>query len=188
MFMMGRNTMSETKRQTLFLLLAALFLSSCDDTPSDGEAALAPATEAAGFEAVITGAYEGKASGSGVLQFLPAAGFERQGYYFLADGQGIRPHGVTFVLPGGIGPGIYRLESPSPFDIGSVPSVRVDRDMGDAVVSADQRTSGFVELTGFPDDAAGLAEASVTGNFEFETENVDSEKITVSGVFSFKAR
>ncbi|MCZ6868162.1 MAG: hypothetical protein O7G84_01500, partial [Gammaproteobacteria bacterium] len=61
---------------------------------------------------------------------LPEAGFEHQGYFFVADGQGMRAHGLTFVLPRGIAPGKHTLESPAPFDIGTAPSVRVDRDMG----------------------------------------------------------
>ncbi len=141
-----------------------------------------------GFEAVITGSYEGEVSRTGVLVLLPEAGFEKQGYFFLSDGHGIRPHGVTFVLPRGLTPGKHILESPSPLDIGTVPSVRVDRDMGDSVLSAEMNTSGFLDLTAFPDDENKLSVSDVTGSFEFQTEDRKGQEITVKGTFSFKGK
>ena len=141
----------------------------------------------AGFQATVTGSYEGEVSGSGVLVLLPGAGFEKKGYFFLADGQGIRAHGVTFILPRGISRGKYPLKSPSPFGIGTVPSVRVDRDMGDSVRSADNNTSGFLELEAFPAAEQGLSGSDVRGKFEFETESSTGERITVKGDFSFTA-
>ena len=119
---------------------------------------------------------------------LPEAGFENQGYFFLSDGQGIRSHGVTFVLPRGLAPRKHALESPSPLDIGTVPSVRVDRDMGDSVLSSETNTSGFVDLTAFPDNENGLSGSDVAGSFEFETEDRTGERITVKGKFSFEAK
>lgn len=141
-----------------------------------------------GFEAVITGSYGGEVSGSGVLKLLPEAGFDKQGYFFLADGQGIRPHGVTFVLPRGLAPGHHVLKSPSPLDIGKVPSVRVDRDIRDSVVSADKSTSGFLELIRFPSNETELRGSDEIGNFEFETEDKNGERIKVKGSFSFKIK
>ncbi len=141
-----------------------------------------------GFEAVIAGSYEGEVSGTGVLVLLPEAGFEKQGYFFLSDGQGIRPHGVTFVLPRGLTPGKHILESPSPFDIGTVPSVRVDRDTGDSVLSSEINTSGFLDLTAFPDDESKLSGSDVIGNFEFATEDPKGERIIVTGKFSFRVK
>jgi hypothetical protein len=142
----------------------------------------------AGFKAVIAGSYEGAATGSGVLMLLPDAGFTKQGYFFLADGRGLRPHGVTFILPRGISEGRHELTSPSPLNIGTVPSVRVDRDTGDAIVAADRNTSGFLELTVFPSDQSKLAGSDVAGRFEFVTEDAEGRKIDVTGTFSFKAK
>jgi hypothetical protein len=156
--------------------------------PLRAENPAASSSQDAGFEAVITGSYEGKVSGTGVLMLLPEAGFEQQGYFFLADGRGIRLHGVTFVLPRGLTPGQYTLESPSPFDIGTVPSVRVDRDMGDSVLSSERNTSGFLDLIAFPDDENSLSGSDVLGSFEFETEDSGGQKITVKGKFSFQAQ
>ena len=127
--------------RVLILLWLGLSLASCDETPSEAERDEASQSTNAGFEAVIAGAYEGEVSGAGVLVLLPDAGFEKRGYLFLSDGQGLRPHGVTFVLPRGLAPGEYALESPSPLAIGSAPSVRVDRDMGDSVLSSETNTS-----------------------------------------------
>lgn len=143
-------------------------------------------TKEIGFEAVITGSYEGEVSGDGVLMLLPDAGFQQIGYYFLADGRGIRSHGVTFVLPRGLTPGKYTLESPSPLDQGTVPSVRVDKDLGDAVRSSERKTSGFLDLIAFPDDENSLSGSDVIGRFEFETEGLKGQRISVKGGFSFK--
>lgn len=165
----------------------ALVLPFCGEMPSQADGPGPSATTDVGFEAAITGSYEGEVSGAGVLVLLPKAGFENQGYFFLADGRGIRPHGVTFILPRGLVPGKHVLKSPSPFDIGTVPSVRVDRDMGDAVRSADRNTRGFVELVAFPNDEGTLRGSEVTGSFEFETEDSTGETIMVKGKFSFKA-
>jgi len=134
----------------------------------------------------MTGSYEAEVSGIGVLVFLPEGGLEKQGYFFLSDGQGIRPHGVTFVLPPGIAPGKHRLESPPPLSIGTVPSVRVDRDMGDSVLSSEKNTSGFLDLTAFPDDRSRSSGSDVTGSFEFETEDLKGQEIRVKGRFSFE--
>jgi hypothetical protein len=169
------------------LVLLLLALPACDEAPASAQQAERANGEAAGFQAVITGAYDGRVSGAGVLKFLPETGFDRQGYYFLSDAQGIRPHGVTFVLPRDLAPGNYGLESPSPLSLGTVPSVRVDRDMGDSVQSFDRNTTGTLDVTAFPDDGADLAGSTVAGRFDFETENASGRRIRVSGKFSFAA-
>ena len=147
-----------------------------------------PAAGKDGFTAAITGAYAGEVSGDGVLMLLPDAGFSKKGYFFLADGRGLRPHGVTFVLPRGTSPGRHELTSPSPLDLGNVPSVRVDRDTGAGVVAADRNTSGVLELTAFPADESKLAGSDVAGRFEFVTEDAEGRKINVNGSFAFKAK
>lgn len=181
--MFVRRIRYTTTIQALLLVCLAALLPACDEAASQEE----ESERSAGFEAVITGAYEGRVSGPGVLKLLPEAGFDRQGYFFLADDQGLRPHGVTFVLPRGTGPRRYMLESPSALDIGTVPSVRVDRDLGQATVSAAKNTSGFLELTAFPGEETGLTGSEVAGRFEFETEDSEGERIRVTGRFSFTA-
>ncbi len=170
------------------LVCFALIFPSCDEIVSQAESAEASKTNDVGFEAVIAGSYDGEVSGNGVLVLLLEGGFERQGYFFLSDGQGIRSYGVTFVLPRGLAPGKHTLESPSPLDIGTVPSVRVDRDMGDSVLSSEINTSGFLDLIAFPEDENELSGSDVTGSFEFETEDRKGGKITVKGMFSFKVK
>lgn len=141
-----------------------------------------------GFEAQIEGAYQGKVDGAGVLVFLANAGFDKQGYYFLADGQGIRPHGLTFILPRELALGRHELTSPSPFDKGNVPSVRVDRDTGNATISSGNNTSGFILLNAFPIETSELSGSNVVGKFEFQTEDQDEKIIKVKGEFSFRVR
>ena len=188
MFMMSRADGKSSKIQILFLACFSLVWLSYNAIPSHAESPGDSPSKETGFEAVITGTYDGEAFGTGVLVLLPGAGFEKQGYFFLSDGQGIRPHGVTFVLPRGLTPGKHTLESPSPFDLGAVPSVRVDRDMGDSVLSSEKNTSGFLDLISFPDDENSLSGSDVAGSFEFETEDPKGQKITVKGTFSFKAK
>lgn len=184
MFLRGQNTNSLFR--ALIVSSFSLILWSCDETTSQNESRDVSRSNNVGFEAAIKGSYEGRVSGRGVLMLLPEAGFDRKGYFFLADGQGVRAHGITFVLPRGLVPGTYKLASPSPLKIGTVPSVRVDRDIGNSVVSADKNTSGSLELTAFPADERKLRGSEVTGNFEFKTENLKGGEITVRGSFSFK--
>lgn len=171
-----------------FIFCAAVMLASCEEPPAKvanpDEAKMADA----GFEAVISGAYDGTVSGSGVLVLLANAGANKKGYLFLADGQGIRPHGITFVLPRGLAPGKHRLTSPSAFEIESVPSVRVDRDLNNATVSAQRNTSGYLELSAYPEDDRNLAGAQVSGRFEFQTEDAKGGTLQVTGSFSFKVK
>ena len=177
---------------TRMLMLAALtsLLTSCDEPNLQPERAATQDSEvgfAASIAGAYAGAYAGEVSGAGALVFLPQAGYEKQGYFFLADGRGIRSHGVTFVLPRGTTPGRYALESPLPMDIGTVASVRVDRDMGDAVLSAEKNTTGYLDLVAFPGDGNTLSGAPVKGSFEFNTEDKVGQMITVQGEFSFAA-
>lgn len=201
--LLAEMTRGSTLRMSVLIVLT-LVLSSCDEAPTETEVSDLTAPQAVNFEATITGSYDGEVSGLGILVLLPEAGFENQGYFFLADGRGLRPNGVVFVLPRGIAPGRFQLQSPTPFDLGTIPSVRVDQDTGDATLSFDRNTSGFLNLTAFPDietrlrgtDLAGVysfefeAETpdgppNVAGNFEFETEDPEGRRITVSGEFSF---
>lgn len=186
--MMSRADRKSPIIQILFLACLSLIWLSYNAIPSQAESPGDFPAKEIGFEAVITGTYDGEAFGNGVLVLLPDAGFEKQGYFFLSDGQGIRPHGVTFVLPRGLTTGKHTLESPSPFDVGMVLSVRVDKDMGDSVLSSEKNTSGFLDLIAFPDDENNLSGSDVTGSFEFETEDPKGQKITVKGTFSFKAK
>ena len=177
--------MKKPTRILIVVCLSLLGLSNNAATSQTEHSEASPAEEI-GFEAVITGSYEGEVSGDGVLMLLPDAGFQQKGYYFLADGRGIRTHGVTFVLPRGLTPGKYTLDSPSPFDIGAVASVRVDADLGDAVRSSEKNTSGFLDLIAFPDDENSISGSDVIGRFEFETEDRNGQRISVKGRFSFK--
>lgn len=171
------------------LLCLAWIMLSCDDAPMQATGHEPhKSNEKAWFQAAIAGAYEGEVSGNGVLVLLPEAGFEKQGYFFLADSQGIRPHGVTFILPRGMTTGRHPLKSLSPLDIGKIPSVRVDRDKGGSVMSAEKNTSGLLELDAFPLAGRKLSGSDVSGSFEFETEHLNGEMITVRGSFSFKAK
>jgi hypothetical protein len=166
------------------LCLCALLLISCGGESPETQTGETPAEDVR-FEAQISRAYQGDVAGPGILTFLPTAGFAGQGYFFVADDSGVRPHGVTLVLPPGTGPGRHVLESPAPLDIGTVPSVRVDRDLGTAVVAYQDNTFGFVDLREFPEDVENLTGAAVAGTFEFETQNQEGELIAVSGEFSF---
>lgn len=172
--------------RVLFLRIACVAVFAlCAERLPHAQGPQRPPSSGIGFEASISGAYEGKVRGPGVLQLLPNAGFKKQGYFFLSDSQGIRPFGVTFILPRGLGPGKHTLRNPSSLEIGTVPSVRVDRDMGNSVVSADRNTLGFLNLSVFPNKEGNLIGSDVRGSFEFETEGKRGERISVKGRFSF---
>jgi len=171
--------------RSLALVLFLSVLPSCDE--GDSQTASSGASGTVGFEAIIKGAYEGEVVGSGVLKFLPEAGFDKRGYYFLSDGQGIRPHGVTFVLPRGLAPGQHALTSPLPLEVGTVPSVRADRDIGNAVLSSEKNTTGTLDLRAFPKDENNLNGTKVAGSFQFETEDPQGRRIAVTGTFFFTA-
>jgi hypothetical protein len=172
----------------LFLAASLALVNACDGKSDDQRDAASETPTSSGFEAEITGAYAGQSNGDGVLTYLPDAGFDRNGYYFLADGQGLRDHGVTFILPTNIGTGRHDLVSVSPFDIGSLPSVRVDRDMGDKIVSSDRNISGYLELDRFPGTPAHLTGFAVSGSFAFQAEGLEARTVTVTGRFSFVAK
>jgi hypothetical protein len=169
------------------LLLVACLLTALVIWPTGAmaEKSASGKLSASGFSAVISGAYEGKVSGKGTLQFLANAGFDRKGYSFLADGRGLRPHGITFMIPRGLSVGKHELKNPSPFDMGQVVSVRVDRDLGNATVSSQSNTVGFLHLQSFSSKENEPNGSTISGNFEFTTEDSQGEKIAVRGQFEF---
>jgi hypothetical protein len=183
---LDRRAGAASRVRVLFAVCLALLLPACDETAPQAAARTPGGTRESGFEARITGAYAGEVSGAGLLMLVPEAGFERRGYLVLSDGQGIRPHGVTFVLPRGLAPGRHELQTSSPLGIGTVPSVRVDRDMGESVLSSDRNTAGSLELEVFPADEAALRGSDVSGSFEFETEDAQGRRIRAKGSFSFQ--
>lgn len=172
--------------QSKYFISILMVLNALSSTGCEREAAgeNAPSASAdAGFSATVTGAVEGRVSGGGVLHFIESGRHDGEGYYFLADGRGLRDYGVTFTLPAGVRTGRHALKSPHPLDAGSVPSVRVDHDDGDNTLSWEQNTTGALNLSTFPQDGVGLVE----GDFEFQTENANGEIVRVRGSFSFTA-
>lgn len=149
-------------------------------------AAIASAATAAGedaaFEARIDGGYEAGIEGPGAYVRVPGSSFAPQGYWFLADDRGDRPHGVTFVLPVGIEEGRHELQDPQPFEMGTVPSVRIDRLAGNTVLSSTGPTEGWIELDAIPEDVRG---GPLTGRFSFETVMPERGPVTVEGRFDF---
>lgn len=123
---------------------------------------------------------------NGVLKLLSKAGYWKQGYFFLADGRGLLAHGVTFVLPRASTLGKHQLANPSPFDLGTLYSVRVYRDLGNAVASFDRNTTGFLNVTAFPNDENKLNGSMIAGKFAFESEDPKGRRVSVTGKFSFK--
>lgn len=167
---------------SILTVLNALPSTGCEREAAGDNAAPTPAD--AGFSATVTGAVEGRVSGEGVLHFIENDGRGCKGYYFLADGRGLRDYGVTFTLPAGTQAGRFALESPHPLDVGTVASVRVDHDAGDRTLSWEQNTTGMLNLSAFPQGGGGLVE----GDFEFQTENANGDRVRVKGSFSFTAK
>ena len=100
-------------------------------------------------------------------------------------GRGIRPHGITFIVPRGLSVCKYELKNPSPLEIGQVLSVRVDRDLNNATVSSQSNTLGFLQLQSFSSEETKLKDNTIAGKFEFTTEDSKGKKITVRCKFNF---
>ena len=56
------------------------------------------------------------------------------------------------------------------------------------MLSSEKHTSGFLDLIAFPNDENNLSGSDVTGNFEFETEDLKGQRIRVKGKFSFEVK
>jgi len=137
------------------------------------------------FAGEISGEFNGKVAGEGVLQRLPDGGYDDQGYFFLADDDGERDLGVTFVLPNNVAPGHHPIASAAPAEQGKVFSVRIDRDMGTTLHSMEKNAEGFLDIVRFPQDGG---QGPVTGTYDVTVEDSEGKSVRVTGVFDFVAK
>lgn len=160
-----------------------LLISGCDDPE--------PSRVGTGnFEAEVSGAVTGRVLGPGLARFLPPseANFGSiPGYFFVADGAGVRELGITFTIPANTEPGVYRLESAPPMEVGTAFEVRVDRSVGNRTESFEANTEGTIRLDAFPEDGSSLEGHPIRGSFDFSTQDRTGREVTVRGSFEFRA-
>ena len=166
------------------LLLACLLVVGCGGSKE----APPQSTNSTNVTAELSGSASGRVTGSGVLTYFPASASvvgERPGFWFIADGTGERPLGLTIVVPDNTEPGDYELTSPHPMEMGTKFELRVDQTKGNRVVSYNKNTSGTLTLDSFPKDHESLSETEVMGRFSFSTENTDGDVVSGTGSFQF---
>ena len=54
------------------------------------------------------------------------------------------------------------------------------------MASYQENTRGFIYLTAFSNEDSNIRESVVSGNFEFEAEDSEGDRIMVTGAFSFE--
>lgn len=181
-----------TTRGTL-LVVTCLTVLACvgsDDAEVEGEAAEVE-RRADGFVAEVTGSVSGRVAAPGVVRFLPPADLGhriRPGYFFVADGTGVRPLGITFSIPAGVEPGTYDLVSAHPMDAGTAFEVRVDHSVGSRTESFELDTDGTITIDAFPDTVGDVRGQRVAGSFEFETRDRSGRRVEAEGRFDFIGR
>lgn len=159
-----------------FVLLAAL--AACDDES---------ATSGLGtmFAGEVSGEFSGKVAGDGVLKHQTDGGPDGQGFFYLADDEGARDLGVTFVLPNNVAPGHHAIASADDAEQGKVFSVRIDRDMGTTLHSMEKNAEGYLDIVRFPNDGG---KGPVTGSYDITVEDSEGKAVRVTGVFDFVAK
>ena len=169
------------------ILLTALILTVAYVASSFGDSSN-PSSRPGHFTAEISGSINGHVAGPGVIKYLPPRDVSFgtiPGYYFIADDTGVRDHGITFTIPSTATPGIHKLVSAHPMDVGKEFEVRIDVSEGNVTKSYQSNTTGTIILEEFPLDEASLAKRQVKGSFEFTTEGKGGERATAKGLFDF---
>lgn len=138
-----------------------------------------------GFRATLMGANTGTIQADGVLKCIrphEAFGEMRPGYFFLADGQGVRDYGITFTLPLSATTGEHTLQAHNPFDVGTIYEARIDIDVPDEnrTASYQKLPEGVIVLTSMYSRAD---MKPVKGTFDFSVENNVGERIHAAGQF-----
>jgi hypothetical protein len=137
------------------------------------------------FAGEVSGEFTGKVLGDGVLKRQSDGGPDGQGFFYLADDEGARDLGVTFVLPNNVAPGHHQVASAAPAEQGKVFSVRIDRDLGSTLHSMEKNAEGYLDIVRFP--AAG-EKGPVTGTYDVMVEDADGKSVRVTGVFDFMSK
>lgn len=165
-----------------FRIFAALTLLSVVAACDDDSAKSGLGTMFAGE---VSGEFTGKVVGDGVLKRQNSGGTDGQGYFYLADDEGERDLGVTFVLPNNVAPGHHPIASAGDSETGKVFSVRIDRDMGSTLHSMEKNAEGYLDIVRFPGDGG---KGPVTGTYDVTVEDADGKAVRVTGVFDFVAK
>jgi hypothetical protein len=164
-------------------------LSACSDSSMDSIDDK-PAVQTAGFSGKVSGAFEGEITGPGIVTHLAAREAvlgRRPGYYMIANDTEGKELVITFRIPEGTKPGTYQLVSEDPTEVGEDFEVRVETIEDNTPVSYRLNTEGTLTLEAFPSEADALSDTTISGTFEFETENGAGERVSVKGGFEVLA-
>jgi hypothetical protein len=137
------------------------------------------------FAGEVSGEFTGKVVGDGVLKRQAAGDASGQGFFYLADNEGTRDLGVTFVLPNNVAPGHHPIASAGDAEKGKVFSVRIDRDLGSTLHSMEKNAEGYLDIVRFPTDGG---KGPVTGTYDVTVEDAEGKAVRVTGVFDFVAK
>ena len=134
------------------------------------------------FAGDVSGEFSGKVAGIGLLQHRPDGGHDGNGYFYLADNEGARELGVTFILPNTVASGHHEISSVGPSEQGKLYSVRIERDLGTTIQALDKNAEGYLDITRFP--ATGET-GQVTGTYDVMVEDDAGKAVRATGVFDF---
>ena len=95
---------------------------------------------------------------------------------------------ITFRIPDEAQPGNHALITPDPLKVGEHFDVRVERVEEGKLISYHANTDGTITLKSFAPDRTYPNISTITGSFQFVTENNEGERISANGTFDFPFR
>ncbi len=185
--------------RTLGRLAGLIVLSvmvGCSDSPKDTTIE-EPKVDHPEFTAKVSGAVNAEVVGSGIVTYLgPKERDEvmgnRPGYFLLANinGQAAGKKGftITFRIPEEAQPGNHELMTPDARTVGEHFDVRLERMEEGRLISYHANTDGTITLKNFAPDRTYPNISTITGTFQFVTENNEGERVSAKGTFNFPFR
>lgn len=187
----------KTKSQS-FGIQAALFicafLGGCSDSSVDQVKQETQRSGHPGFSAKVSGAVNAEVSGAGIVTYLHprdrgSANGVRPGYFLIAnlntdtiENQGLN---LAFRIPDDAEPGNYNLTTEDPLKVGENFDVRVETVQEGKPMVYEVNTEGTIHLDDFMPNRTYPDTSTITGTFQFVTENSEGQKISAEGVFDF---
>ena len=177
-------------------LIVLCVMAGCSDSPKDTTIE-EPKVDHPEFTAKVSGAVNAEVVGSGIVTYLgpkerDVVAGNRPGYFLLAningDVAGQKGFTITFRIPDEAQPGNHELLTPDPRTVGEHFDVRVERVEEGKLISYQANTDGTITLKSFAPDRTYPNISTITGTFQFVTENNEGERISANGTFDFPFR
>lgn len=168
-----------------FALMAGLLLGACgsDEAPTPAKVATTPADNAdvveifSGFQVTLEGAVNTTLNSPGRFSYLPPRG-QREGYFFINDGDDENGIDVNIIVPRLGEPGTWTMFSASPHDIGLYYEGRVEISDGDRYQYG---AEGLIRIGQMARQADGSM--FLSGSFRFTTHNSEGKPVAAEGMF-----